>query len=167
MVIHSPMSKKEYLESLQENMGGHYDFGSDRFTGFFIGSCFYVTHHAGYEWNRRYSNQKNAAMGYVKETEEGCVVRFIRFRGAMCPLVFIPLFLSLGLILTISAVLNGITGIAAILLPWILAFATSAVTAPITAFIESLTQQGEEGRRALLSMLLNPSDPYKNYRKIP
>ena len=167
MVLQSPLSKKEYLESLQENMGAHSDFGSERFTGFFVGSCFYVTHHAGYEWNRRISNQKNAAMGYVKKAEEGCDVHFIRFKGAMCPLVFLPLFLIMGLVLSFGALTNQLWHGYTHLLIWAIAFAVTAITAPISALMESMTDQSEDGRRSLLSMLVDPSDPYKNYNHIP
>ena len=167
MVLHSPLSKKEYLEALQENMGAHSDFGSERFTGFFIGSCFYVTHHAGYEWNRRISNQKNAAIGYVKKAEEGCDVRFLRFRGAMCPLVFLPISLVMGLVLSFTALMNQLQHGYTLLTAWGIAFAVAAIAAPISALTESMTEGGEDGRRSLLSMLVDPSDPYQNYNHIP
>ena len=167
MMLHSPLSKNEYLEALQENMGAHSDFGSERFTGFFIGSCFYVTHHAGYEWNRRISNQKNAAMGYVKKAEEGCDVHFIRFKGAMCPLVFLPLFLFMGLALSFAALTNQLWHVYTHLFNWGIAFLVTAITAPISALFESMTEQSEDGRRSLLSMLIDPSDPYLNYNHIP
>ena len=167
MVLHSPLSKEDYLDSLQENMGYHFDLGSERFTGFFAGSFFYVTHHAGYEWNRRYSNQKNAAMGYVKKNEAGCEVHFLRFRGTMCPLVFLPLFLFMGLLLSFSALVNRLWHGYAHLLIWGIAFAVTAITAPISALMESMTERGEDGRRSLLSILMDPTDPYKNYNRIP
>ena len=163
MFLHSSLTKKEYLQALRDNMEGHFAFGCERFTGFFIGNCFYVTHHAGYEWNRRITNQKNAAMGYVKECEDGCHIHFLRFRGAMCPLVFLPLFLLMGLIFTLSPLAKGYTH----LFLWGLVFAIMTIGALFSALVESMTEQGEDGRRSLLSMLVDPNDPYKNYDYLP
>lgn len=160
MLIHSPLSQKVYLGSLRVNMDSHFDLGSERFTGFFLANCFYVTHHAGYEWNRRITNQKNAAMGYVKKCDNGCEVHFLQFRGALCPLVFIPMLLVCTMLYLLSTPNMESMQI------W-LCIGVLSVFAPISALVESFTERSEDGRRSLLSMLADPSDPYKNYRHIP
>lgn len=165
MILSSELSKRAYLSALKEAMSPHTDFGVERFTGFFLGSCFYVTHHADFEWNRKYTNQKNAAIGYVKQTENGCEVRFLRFRGMLCPMIFLPYFLILEAIavmyfLSGQAAQDGI--VAPVLYPLVI------VALPlIETFFESLTEESETGRRMLLSLLCNPSDPYDNFPDIP
>ena len=167
MVLHSPLSKYEYLETLQENMGGHCDFGSERFTGFFIGSCFYVTHHTGYDWEQRYTNLKNAAMGYVKKKENGCEVHFCRFRGLLCPLHFLTVWLIMGLVGSFGPLFETQGDIKTLTFFWILAFAATLLAALISVPFEGLTYAGEEGRRCLLSILLDPNDPYANIKNVP
>ena len=166
MRITSPLPKNAYLAAMKSQMGGHFDFGSERFTGFFLGSCFYVTYHSGYEWNRRYTNQKNAAMGYVKKTDDGCEMRFIRFRGALCPLVFLSVLLLMGLIMPFAMLIHGVWSTEALLTGWGLAFGATVIAAPISTLIECATEKSEEGRRILLSFLLDPSDPYVNLKRI-
>ena len=61
MVYHSSQNAKDYLQAMKQQMSGHFQFGVERYTGFFFRNCFYVTHHAGFEWNRKITNQKNAA----------------------------------------------------------------------------------------------------------
>ena len=159
MFLHSSLTKKEYLQTLRDNMAGHFELGCERFTGFFISNCFYVTHHAGYEWNRRITNQKNAAMGYVKECADGCHIHFLRFRGALCPVVF----LNWMLLATLFVLVTGTTAIEQVCL----FYGCFLATAPISALFESFTQDSIEGHRSLLSLLIDPNDPYKNYDYLP
>ncbi len=171
MRIQSALSKEKYLSSLKGKMSGHMEWGSKRFTGFFLGSCFYVTHHAGFEWNRRYTNQKNAALGYVKQTETGSEVHFVRFRGAMCPMVFLPLFLLFYGVFSAMFFyigmqeLYGIGG--ALLIPLGIVVIPFAIALPLETFFECMTDESEKGRRLLLSMLCDPSDPKANLPYIP
>lgn len=153
------------MNFLRRQMSAHSDFGGKRFTGFFAGRFFYVTHHAGYEWNRRYTNQKNAAMGYVKQGENGCEVRFLRFRGAMCPLVWAPLFLLFYAIFAAIFLYVGmweLYGIGALLIPLGILVAIFAFALPLETFFESLTEESEQGRQLLLSLLYDPRDPTAN-----
>ena len=164
MKIHSSLSKKAYLHAMKDYMSGHFDFGSERFTGFFLGPCFYVTYHSGFEWNRKITNQKNAAVGFVKAADDGCNVHFLRFKGALCPLVFLPLLITM---LLISPVIGDYNAGADLALKAQIAFWGTIICAPIITFFEALTQRSEEGRRALLSLLTDPSDPYANMKYIP
>ena len=162
MVFHSELTKKAYLSAMKGNMSGHFEFGSERFTGFFIGNLFYVTYHSGYEWNRRITNQKNAAMGFVKKVEDGCDVHFLRFKGMFCPLVFLPMYLFMVFAFMIgipSPLIDGINLVGNCCI-WALVF--MAITAPIATLAESLTDASMEGRSILLSLLTNPVDAYGN-----
>ena len=162
MKLHSNLSKKEYLHAMKDYMSGHFDFGTERFTGFFLGSLFYVTYHSGMEWNRRITNQKNAAIGIVKDTTDGCSVYFLRFKGLFCPLHFLSLLLIMLLICPFA---GGHEIELSIKLQ--IAILATVIYSPIYTVIESLTQRSEDGRRALLSLLIDPSDPYGNICNIP
>ncbi len=159
----SGKSKAKYLYHMRENMSGHMELGAERFTGFFLGSWFYVTYHSGYEWNRRYTNQKNAAMGYVKDTEGGCEVHFSRFRGTLCPMQFLSLVLVCEVFFLLQMLFSQV------FLPQFLwmPLALAAVCAPISTLFESMTEKSEEGCRTLLSFLMDPEDPYGLYSKLP
>ena len=160
MRIESPLTPKEYLSAMKDNMSGHLELGQERFTGFFLGRLFYATYHSGYEWNRRITNQKNAAMGYVKRTNAGCEVRFLRFRGAMCPLVFLPFLLCMLAMGIIEGAPNDIMA------STIISLVVTVILAPILTLIESMTIQSEDGQRALLSMLVDPTDALANYNNV-
>ena len=141
-------------------MSSSLDLGQERFTGFFLGRLFYVTHHCHYEWDREIKNPKNAALGFVQTSVTGSDVHFLTFRGALCPLIFLPLLL---LMLTIG-IIKGIPdqmGMNAII-----AFVITVIYAPIDALIESATMRSEDGQRALLSMLTDPTDPLANYNNV-
>ena len=163
MRIESPYTPKEYLANLKFNMSSHFEFGCERFTGFFLGRLFYVTYHSGYEWNRRITNQKNAAMGYVKRTDDGCEVRFVRFRGPLCPLQFLPFLL---IMLACSLFFFSADPLVDAPTRMIIGLIATVITALITAFIESMTERSEDGRRTLLSMLIDPYDSLANYDKV-
>lgn len=162
MTIHSQLSAKNYISALKEQMDSHFALGAERFTGFFAGRCFCVTHHAGYEWNRKYTNQKNCAVGYVKQTDSGCEVRFLRFKGGFCPPQFIFLFLLILALLLFQVFLEGgllINAAIAITLIGI-SLGASLLGAAIETFFESLTAKSEEGRKILIALLMDPDDPF-------
>lgn len=144
-------------------MSAHSDFGRERFTGFFAGRFFYVTHHAGYVWNQKFSNQKNAAMGYVKRAENGCEVRFRRFRGALCPMILLPLFLFFYAVCLAAFLLNGMLEVQSLgntmLICLALVGGTLAIILPLETFFESLTEESVLGRQTLLALLEDPQDP--------
>lgn len=163
MIIYSALSPKEYLSAMKNNMSGHLELGQERFTGFFLGRLFYVTYHSGYEWNRRITNQKNAAMGYVKRTENGCEVRAIRFRGALCPLIFFP---ALAIILAFCIFTREFYSESDNLFRLIMGVVLTVVSALIGTLIECMTERSEDGLKTLLSMMLDPTDPLVNYDKV-
>ena len=162
MVLHSEHSKKAYLSALKGNMSGHFDFGSERFTGFFIGSFFYITYHSGYEWNRRITNQKNAALGFVKKAEDGCDAHFLRFKGLLCPLVFLPTYL---VVIFASILTNAPTGFGDPVFMrtcFLITLVVMAIAAPLYTLMEACTDASIEGHSILLSLLTDPVDAYGN-----
>lgn len=154
MVIFSSLSRKNYLSALRRKMSPSSEFGQQRFTGFFAGSCFYVTHHAGYHWNQKFTNQKNAAMGFVKDTENGCQVHFITFRGMFCPLQFLSACLLLPLVSLCLYAFECIPVKQSILLGFILIL----IFTPIWTLLEAITEESEAGHWLLLSLLRDPSE---------
>jgi len=167
MIFQSNLPKSAYLAATKGQMEGHLQFGAERFTGFFVGNCFYVTYHSGWEYNRRITNQKNAAMGYVKRTDEGCEVHFRRFRGLLCPMQFFPLLIFFELALIFGTLVRQRWTSGALLLSLGIGLAAVTVTALISTAAECCTEGSEDGRRTLLSFLMNPMDPYENYRNVP
>ena len=151
----STMQPREYLRHMKERMGSRLDIWSERFTGIFMGRFFYVTHHAGYEWNRRITNQKNAALGYVRETENGCEIRFLHFQGLLCPQFLIPwLLISVALLVLCWPAFEE--------LPLMLIAAILMIVGFPVLFtcIESTTDGSIDGRKSLLGLLIDPSDMF-------
>ena len=153
MRLHSTHTPKVYKSALKERMGSHFAIGSERFTGIFMGKLFYVTHHAGYEWNRRITNQKNAALGFIKTTESGSEIRFLLFQSVLCPQYLILYLLICGgyavgtwPVMKVSTLLIAIEILILIGIPLLI------------AFFESLTEGSVEGRKSLLGLLTDPAD---------
>ena len=159
-IITSPLSAKEHLDAIKENMSGHFEFGAERFTGFFLGKWFHVTHHAGHEWNRRYTNEKNAAVGYIKEMEDGCELRFVCFKGLLIPAQFLSLLILLIPLVFVMAMSQGITDSNIIWHIILVEFVAAIPISLIGTLFESFTERSEEGKRILLAMLLDPKDPF-------
>jgi hypothetical protein len=160
MRIPSKLTPEAYLSAIKERMGSHFSFGAERYTGFFAGRLFFVTHHAGYNWNERYTNQKNGALCYIKPTNSGCEVRFVRFKGLLCPPQFLFLFLLYYIPTFLIVLLIGIHSIAVHGMIALLILGVSLFAALIETFFESLTENSEFGRKYLIAFLLDPTDPF-------
>ena len=167
MKIQSSMSKKDYMIAMRMKMSDHFEFNVARFTGFFLGSCFYVTYHSGYEWNRKVTNQKNAAMGYVKDTPDGCEVRYIRFAGLLCPLQFIPFIFTAPLVLFLFLLFKDGWDPVIFKATYGIMLVMYVLAAPISALLECCTEKSQEGRRLLISFLKDPAEPRKHLPYIP
>ena len=153
MRLHSTHTPKAYKSALKERMGSRFAIGSERFTGIFIGKLFYVTHHAGYEWNRQITNQKNAALGLIKATESGSEIRFLLFQSVLCPQYLILYLLICGgyavgtwPVMRVSPFLIAIEFLILIGLPLLM------------TLFESLTEGSIEGQKNLLGLLADPTD---------
>lgn len=160
MKIPSSMSPRQYLQAMKDQMQGHFQFGAERYTGFFLGNIFCVTYHSGYEWNRRITSEKNCALGFIRKTEDGCTVHCFRTKGMLCP----PQFLLYFLMCTICLALVTAGDIPFLrtypLLYPVLGLGISAVVAPIESFFESISERSYEGGKILIAFLIDPADPF-------
>ncbi len=129
-----------------------FSFFTERFSGFAIGPVFYVIHHSEYQYDRRVSMPKNAALGFMRSTDTGCRLYFLTFRGLLCPSQFLLLLIISLIICLIEAAQSQVV------IPgfvWIM-LAISLVIAGASAFGESFTERSEEGHFALLQLLSGP-----------
>ncbi len=157
MIITTNQVKRQYLADMKSQVTGHFQFGFERFTGVFMGPFFHVTHHTEYEWDRQV-HPKSAALGYVKSTDAGSEVRFILFRGAFRPFVFLSSLLIAEFVMLTSVPLS-------IWVRLLIGFGITLFAAGIETVTECLSERSLESRRALISFLLNPQDPYENLNK--
>ena len=159
----SSLSRRQYLLCMRMRMSGHFDW-NERFTGFFLGNCFHVTHHAGYEWDRRYASPKNAAVGYIKETDEGCEVHYFLSRGMLCPAQLISYFLVFTFAIIVMFAWNNLLTEVGLPLCIGISLIATVVPACVSALFESTTERSAEGREALLALLEDPTDPFLHLR---
>lgn len=156
MKVISKLPCEVYLYEMKEHMGGFTEFGIERFTGIIIGRFFSITYHCGHEFNRRITNEKHRAIGFVRSCENGTQVSCIRLAGMTNPLSLIGLFGFCFLI----CLLRG--GFELALMPEMM-IANAAITlvaALITAFTDSITERGQEGSKMLTAFLIDPVDYY-------
>ena len=149
MIFESPLTVAEHRKWLRQNMEYPFSFFTERFAGFAIGPVFYVIHHSEYEYDRRVSMPKNAALGFMRSTDTGCTLHFLTFRGMLCPSQFLILFL-IGLMICAAQYHDNIPGLPLIVLAILL------VVAGGSTFAESCTERSEEGKYALLQLLSGP-----------
>ena len=156
MKVISNLPFSVYLYEMKQHMGGFFEFGSERFTGFFIGRFFSITYHSGHEFNRRITNEKHRAIGFARPYEGGTKISCIRLAGLTNPLSLIGLFSFCFLI----CLFRG--GLDLALMPEMM-FANAVVTliaALVSAFVCSITERGQEGSRMLTAFLIDPVDYY-------
>ena len=153
MDIHSAHNADTYLYELRQAMGSPTDFGVERFTGIVFGKFFCVSHLCSYEWENRYTCQKNTAIGIVRDSNDGCDVQFFVTHGNLRPQWLIPVY---AVILIVSLVL---TAPLLLSLQFIGIFTLAAI---LSAIIEPHTSASKDGYKSLISLLRNPQNPYEN-----
>ena len=164
MQILSPLSPKAYMRTLRSRLGSFLSIGTERFTGIAFGRFFSITHHAGYEFNRRITNERNNAIGYIKKTPDGVQVRYWRTKGIITPqalLLWIPIMFLLSLLLCLQ---NGVYE------SWAVILSTLGLTlfvSLVSAFCDSLTERGTEGEMEVYGLLYDPSDPLAYLDSLP
>jgi hypothetical protein len=164
MRIDVALSPKEYMRALRSRRGSFLSFCAERFTGIAVGRFFSITHHAGYEINRRITNERNNAIGYIKKTPDGVQVRYWRTKGITTPqalLFWIPVNFLWFLLVCLK---NGIYE------PWLAVLCTLGLTlfvAAGSAFCDSLTERGEQGEMEVYALLYDPSDPLAYLDSLP
>lgn len=148
MRIVLPLEKKEYLHDLCQRMDSWFSFGESRFTGVVLGSFLYITNHAGYEWNRRITNEKSRAIGFVTRHGDGCEVKVIFTWGYLDPVSLIWMYLLMLGILQLRDPGSPV----AYILAAVIALGICAISAVQCWF----TQRGQQTFDDLLSLLYNP-----------
>ena len=150
-----------YLAAMKEQMGSFTEFGMERFTGTIIGRFFSITYHSGHEFNRRITNEKHRAIGYVRPDADGTSISCIRLAGMTNPVSLLGIFCFCFLI----ALLRG--GLDLALMPQVLIVnaVITVITALITAVTDSVTQRGQEGSKILTAFLVDPVDFYSLINK--
>ena len=163
MIVSSNLSKEAYLEEFRSQVKGNYFcFGEERFTGFVIGGFFSIAYHSGYEWNRRITNEKNRAIGFVRKNGAGCKVYAVRLRGYTNPLSIIILFAVFLAILTLRQG-NYASGWERWFNPTNIWFALlgTGISVGISAAAAFTTERGQRGW-AMVTSLLHCPDDYLN-----
>lgn len=154
MKIAVSMPKKAYLSAMRQKMGAITDFGQERLTGIIVGNFFSVTHHAGWEFNRRFTNEKNRAVGFVTGAGEETGVRFLHFRGGTDPASLIGFFLLWYLVAGIGWGDFSEPG-----LVW-MGLVITAIYAAYTAIATFMTERGQEGTITLHGFLRDPKNTW-------
>ena len=156
MTYYSDKPVSIYMADMKSQLSNFTDFGVERFTGIIIGKFFSVTHHCGHEMNRRVTNEKHRAIGYVSACDEGTKITCIRLAGMTNPLSLVLIYLFCLLL----SLLTGVGG-EAFSLPGLLLYAViTLVAALVTAISSSVTERGQEGSRTLTAFLLDPANYY-------
>ena len=158
MKFSSPMTSTDYLAAMKEQMGGFTEFGLERFTGIIIGRFFSITYQSGYESNRRITNEKHRAIGYVLPTDTGVNVRCIRLAGMTNPISLLAMYCFCFIISVFVSDLQTALMSQCLVFFGLLTF----VMAVITAIASSVTERGREGSRILSAFLLDPLNFYSN-----
>ena len=145
-----------YLYEMKQQMSSFTDFGMERLTGFILGRVFSVTYHSGHEFNRRITNEKHRAIGFVRPCENGTEIFCVRLAGYTNPLSLLGLFSFCFLI----CILRG--GFELALMPEmpIANVAITLICALVSAFTCSITERGQEGSKTLTAFLIDPVNYY-------
>lgn len=150
MRIVLPISKKRYLYELRQQMGSFTDLWSERFTGIILGNFVYVTHHAGHEWNRKITNEKSRAIGFVTKHGDGCQVNVILTRGYL-ELLWMAFYYLLGIPLAMSMG-HGWDSLDVHI--WAAVF---SVLLGVSSYIQCwFTENGQRSMRSLIDLLRDP-----------
>ena len=162
MKYHSNLSCSDYLFTMKEQLSGFAEFGIERFTGIIVGRFFSVTYHSGHEFNRRITNEKHRAIGFVRPNGKGTQVSCIRLAGMTNPLSLIGIFSLFFLFILLKA------GFETALMPELLLInvAFTLIVALVTAFTDSITERGQEGSKILTAFLMDPADFYSLVNKV-
>jgi hypothetical protein len=141
---------------MKQQMSSFTAFGMERLTGIIVGRFFSVTYHSGHEFNRRITNEKHRAIGFVRPCEEGTQVFFIRLAGMTNPLSLIGLFGFCFLI----CLLRGGSELALMPEMIIANVVITLIAALVSAFVSSITERGQEGSKTLTAFLIDPVNYY-------
>ena len=156
MTYYSEKPVEIYIRDMRSQLSNFSNFGVERFSGIIFGRFFSITHHCGHELNRRITNEKHRAIGYVTLSESGTSVKCIRLAGMTNPISLVGIFLFYELLLLLmdggSLAFSAPAIIVGVVMTLLIALAT--------AISHSLTERGQEGSRTLTAFLIDPVDYY-------
>ena len=156
MHIISPLSPDDYRNAVRASLSNFSNPYRERFTGFFIGKWFYLSHHCEHEYGHR-NTPHCAAVGYIKKVENGSELHYLSFRGMLCPLTILPL-LILWIVICLSAQPFQLHPISSILIGTLLIM----FLAGLETIFESLSERSQEGVDALTALIDDPIAPFRD-----
>ena len=153
MHFHSSHSVKAYLSELRDSLDNNpLHYGLQGFRGIVLGRFFYIKHKSGYDLNRKLTSEENTAVGYVKSADNTTSIHFYTTKGVLDPLFIIRW------VVTSALVIRFFPPMLAQL--WIVVFLGFTI---LNAVINSVTKDGKDGKRRLVSLLRNPKNPEENF----
>lgn len=152
MTLDSPLSPAQYKAAVRDKLENFRNFRDERFTGFFIGPTFCITHHCYTEWNRRITGEMNNAIGFLKKTDTGCRIHFIHTTGILSPFYLIAYFL-LFMVVSLFYELPAGAQWAMVVISGV----TTLVFAVISAITDALTENGIRGADTLYALMEDPT----------
>ena len=159
MRIRSKLSKAAYLRAMKGSLDEMFAFGEERFIGTILGPFFSVTYCSGHEFNRKITNEKSRAIGFVREVDGETEVRCIRLKGFTNPASLCILF---GLCIVMFAIADASVmyepSVMAEPAIWWGSLIATVMIALITAVQDSMTEQGQRGSETLTRILMNPEN---------
>ena len=156
--LKSELPAKAYLSELKASLMSPFALFRERVTGFVWGPFFAVAHHSDYEWDRRFNMVCSRAWGYVKKSEEGAEIRFLRWHGFLTPF-WLFFFTLLSLIMNVIAI--GTDDGSIPLMPLLLVSIGIALVICVASAIGSvMTERGETSQGEITRLLKNPEDYY-------
>lgn len=152
-MIRSPLRPGSYMALLRRNFSFPLAVYSERVTGITIGRFFSVAYYCPFEWNRRITNECSRAIGYVKEKDGKSEIHFIRSSGMLSPfwLVFWTVVISTFYYLKLDEISFFSVVICAMV---------AIVICLVSAFIDSLTEEGIQGAGVITNLLDKPDEFY-------
>lgn len=156
MILESPLSPKEYRAAVRDKFENFHNFWEERYSGFFLGSCFCICHHSYTEWNRRITGEMNNAIGFLKKTEDGCRVYFIHTTGLLNPFYMLVYFALFSLISLFYWQAEGLPS-DHLWISWLLSGVSIVLCAIGTAISHGLTENGIRGGDSLYNLMFDPT----------
>ena len=155
MLVLSKLPYKTYLYEMKKNLSSFLHFGDERMTGIVLGRFFSITCHAGYEWNRRITNEKQRAIGFARPDGEGTKIYCVRLAGMTNPISLVGMYLCCVLLFLLKGGFSELSGEM-----WWGPLVLTLIVAGISAIGDSWTERGMEAYRTVTAYLLDPSNHY-------
>ena len=147
----SNLPEKEYLRAMKGSLESRFAFQDERIVGTVIGPFFSVAHCAGHEFNRRITDEKNRAMGFVRTRGAKTEVCFVHTTGMTNPLSLVTMYVLCIVMFAVAEV--SILSEPAV---WIGSLVATGITAVVTAVSDSVTERGIAGYQTLIRFLEHP-----------